>query len=64
MTGVQTCALPIYAVSQDGNDGALRTPAQGSRHEVGRWHEAVGILVMFIHAESIKTALLGKFQLI
>ena len=39
-------------------------PAQGRSHEVGRWHEAIGILVMFIHAEPIKTALLRKFQLI
>ena len=38
------------AVPQDSNDGVLRAPAQGSGHEVGRWHEAVGILVMFIHA--------------
>src|SRR5262249_10754973 len=43
------------AVPQDRNDGALRAPAQSSSHKVGRWHEAVGILVMFIHAESIKT---------
>jgi hypothetical protein len=52
------------AVPQNSNDGVLRAPAQSRSHEVGRWHEAIGILVMFIHAQPIKTALLGKLQLI
>ena len=42
----------------------LRAPAEGCRHQIGGGHQTIGILMVFVDTQAIKTALFGEFQFI
>ncbi len=52
------------AVAQHDDGGVFGASTQGCGHEVWGGHQAVRILMMFIDAEAVKAALVGKFQLV
>ena len=52
------------AVAHDHQRCLRRAARQRRPHDVGRRHEAVGVLVMLVHADAVEPETVGEFQLI
>jgi len=52
------------AVAEDDERGLRRPPRQGRRHEVRRRHQAVGVVVVLVHAQAVEALRLGELQLV
>ena len=51
-------------IAQNDQFGLARAPGQTGRHNIGRRHIAVGILMVFVDAHAFKAAFIGLFELI
>jgi hypothetical protein len=52
------------AIAEDDDAAVLRPAGEGGRHQVRRGHQAVGVLVVLVHADAVEAHLGGELQLV